>query len=184
MNDAEYIFRTDCAEKKRAGHGAQHKVRSGGRRVMMPSDHLTRKEKEKLNGECMSYDMSKPVEWAVFRSWPVDIQREFLDKLYHDYGFTQTMLGKVFGISQTTVKDTMRLLGVKPRKKGGLPTSNEVITRFNAFMEKKPDLRETKVNNAEPDQKATILQVNQNNIATILAMLAGTGARLTIEVTL
>ena len=42
-------FEKDIREKKQIGNSARHKVVGGGRRVVFPSDGLTKKEREALN---------------------------------------------------------------------------------------------------------------------------------------
>ena len=53
MNDEKYVFINDCAEKKRTARGIHNKRTHAGKggKVIFPSDYLTRKEREAMNGE-------------------------------------------------------------------------------------------------------------------------------------
>lgn len=78
MTDEEYIFRTECAEKKRTARGSFNRLSHAGKggRVKMPSDYMTKKERDKMNGEVQSYNLNSPMKWMQFKRMPDDIQRE------------------------------------------------------------------------------------------------------------
>lgn len=84
MTDAARQFYADLAEKRRTARGSRAKVRGGGKTVTLPNDGLTLKEVREINGTPTSYKLNEPVQWADFRAWPEDIQREYLDGLQND----------------------------------------------------------------------------------------------------
>lgn len=51
MTDEEYLFRQTEIERKRIGYGDRNKKRQGGRYVRLPSDNLSRKERNAMNHE-------------------------------------------------------------------------------------------------------------------------------------
>mgnify|MGYP006988867829 CR=1 FL=1 len=82
MTDAEYVFKKTDAERKSMGHGARaKKCGSKSKKCSLPSDNLTASEIKKMNGECKSYDLAKPMRWDVFRALPHDLQSEYIRKL-------------------------------------------------------------------------------------------------------
>lgn len=112
MNDAEYLFRQTSAERKRIGRGDFNKKRQGGKQVRLPSDNLSRKEWEKMNGECKTYDMAKPVAWEYFKLWPADLQRSYLLGLGEKFGIGVAHLADMFHISRCSIYNLMNKLNV------------------------------------------------------------------------
>jgi len=82
LDDAEYIFKQTNSERKRTGRGAIAKKNgSKSKKCSLPSDYLTPSEIKKLNGECVTYDLSKPMGWAEFKSMSHDLRAEYIQKL-------------------------------------------------------------------------------------------------------
>lgn len=74
-------FTYDVIEKKRTARGAYHRKRgSKSRRCVMPSDLMTKAERERLNGAVKNYNLSAPMKWAEFKKMPDDLQKEYLEK--------------------------------------------------------------------------------------------------------
>lgn len=79
MNDAEYVFYQEIREKKSAGRGTFHKkCGAKSKKCTLPSDRMTRKEREAMNSEVVSWSMSAFYDYATFKSMPPDIQIEYL----------------------------------------------------------------------------------------------------------
>lgn len=79
MDDAEYVFRQEIREKKSAGRGTFHKkCGAKSKKCTLPSDRMTRKEREAMNSEVVSWSMSAFYDYATFKSMPPDIQIEYL----------------------------------------------------------------------------------------------------------
>lgn len=96
MKDEEFIFRQEVREKKRIGAGAFHKKNgSKSKKCTLPSDRLTRKEKEKLNGECKSWNLKAFYSWDEFKCMPSDIQLEYVNSLINRYDCGLTTISKV-----------------------------------------------------------------------------------------
>ena len=69
MNDEKYAFIEDVTERKSIARGAFHK--KGGaksNKCTLPSDYLTRKEREKMNGEVKTWNLNK-----FYTGWPLVI---------------------------------------------------------------------------------------------------------------
>lgn len=82
MDDAEYVFRQEIREKKAAGRGAFYrKCGAKSKKCTLPSDRLTRKEREAMNSEVTSWSMSAFYDYVTFKSMPPDIQVEYLQSL-------------------------------------------------------------------------------------------------------
>lgn len=95
MTDEEFLFHQDCADKKRTALGAHHKVTHGGR-VMMPSDYLTKKEKEAMNSEVTTFKLDEARNWNEFLQIPDYMKREYLNYIYRKYNASLSMLSRMF----------------------------------------------------------------------------------------
>ena len=82
MNDVEFILKEDIKEKKQAGRGYYHKKNgSKSKKCHLPSDSLSKKEIEKMNGECKVYNFNKLMSYSNFCAMPVDLQIKYLETL-------------------------------------------------------------------------------------------------------
>lgn len=98
MNDAEYLFRQTEIDRKRDSYGDKHKKRQGGRTVRFPSDHLTKKEKEAMNGEVVTYKDKLFYSWDEFRALPEDLQIKWINSIINRYDTSvKSISGIVFG---------------------------------------------------------------------------------------
>lgn len=110
MTDEEYIFRTECAEKKRTARGSFNRLPRAGRggRVKMPSDYMTKKERDKMNGEVQSYNLNSPMKWMQFKRMPDDIQREYINSLIEKFDPQQTAIAEMLAVSAGTLNKLCR----------------------------------------------------------------------------
>lgn len=94
MTDEKYLFVTDCAEKKRTGRGYHNRKTHAGKggRVRLPSDNLTRKELEKMNGEVKSYRLNDPMLWAEFKTMPDDLKVNYINLIRQRYGVSDSCI--------------------------------------------------------------------------------------------
>ena len=60
MKDEEYLFHQTCREQKNIARSARNKRTHNGKggRVKFPSDYMTKKELQKMNGEVKSYRLN------------------------------------------------------------------------------------------------------------------------------
>lgn len=185
MTDAEKVFNQTVQERKRIARGAKHKRMGGGHIVSLPSDKLTEKEKTMLNGEVTTYKLDKPVKWAVFKTWPGDIRREYILGLQKKYHASSGMIYKMLGISQSMYFKEMQRLNIE----GGMkpPKEKAAWEAFLGASEPEPDKTE------KPKAAAPIVRMDKDGIyfetpfdpvVEMIRSLRGTGAKVTIEVTL
>lgn len=196
MNDAEYLFRQTEIERKRIGRGDYNKKRGGGRYVRLPSDNLSRKEKRLMNGQVASINMTLPTKWETFRNLSTDLQRDYVLLLEKTYGATSPMIAKMLGISHEYFRDHRGKNGY-PAKRGGF--RNPDMTAWNAFLARTPSEPSedapvetapapATVDTPENEKPAETVRIDADekldNLALLITALRGTGAKLTIEVTL
>lgn len=122
MTDERYVYQQDIKEKKQAGRGAFHK-KSGAKskKCNFPSDYLTRKEKEKLNGECKTWSMNKFYSWSEFKEMPDDIQLRYINFLIGKYDVGLGVIGSdIFKLGSAVLhkylkrKDLMQYVNKAP----------------------------------------------------------------------
>ncbi|MBQ6397390.1 MAG: hypothetical protein IJI06_04480 [Oscillospiraceae bacterium] len=208
MNDAAYIFKQTSAERKRIGRGDYNKKRQGGRYVRLPSDNMTKKEKEAMNSVCLSYNMNAPVKWWQFKDWPDDIKTEYLQRLNEIYRASTLDISLMMGTSYDNIRLLKQRLGLASKRGGKRPgVDKKLWAEFCGTPEAVSDLGEESVKCAQqtdgkvsksedspsekvpncaeiPSEKVRLGTDSIMNIAILLDALKGSGAKLTIEVTL
>lgn len=140
-----------------------------------------------MSGEVQTYKLDKPVKWAVFKTWPGDIRREYILGLQKKYHASSGMIYKMLGISQSRYFKEMRRLNIESGMK---PTKDKAA--WEAFLgTPEPEPGETEKPEAltiaekcAEYERARNLQIDEKNLASFLLSLRGTGAKVTIEVTL
>lgn len=102
--------------------------------VYMPSDYMTKNEIKKMNGEVISYNLSKPMSWKAFNNLSDDIAREYIANIRKKYsGVSDSLLAKMFNMSYTTVHNKLAALGIEAtekRKSGQLVYNRKLYEEF------------------------------------------------------
>lgn len=135
MHDFDY----DALQKKRLARNAKYKKNgSKSKKCTLPSDYLSRKEREKMNGEVKNFNLKKKYSWYEFTAMPSDIQKEYLERLRDIYGATMTEISvELFGVSQTTLADYSknhgrRFAGIFP--KGKRQRTDDQVNKWKEFV--------------------------------------------------
>lgn len=227
MTDEEYLFRQTELERKRIGYGDKHKKRGGGRYVRLPSDHLTKKEREALNGECKTYKKKDFYTWEEFKELPSDLQVAWTNSIINRYGAgLETISEIVFGFSKRILrhyfqrKNEIQYLNKPLTGKAGQNAKKALAAAFDLWKNTQITMSEEELPANDPDpavieenapeiealhettaseceetvapapqiavkqSEPTAVSFDPANIAALIAALAGSGAKLTIEVTL
>ena len=103
MTDERYVFVHDVRDKKNIGHSAAKRNRTGKGAVRFPSDYLTKKEKNAMNGDVVVANMNKPMTWDEFRRLKDDLKVEYLQKLRARFDATNDMVAEMLGCSVNTI---------------------------------------------------------------------------------
>lgn len=151
MTDEEYIFRTECAEKKRTARGSFNRLSHAGKggRVKMPSDYMTKKERDQMNGEVQSYTLRYPMKWEHFKRLPDDLKHEYLSAIISKYNPQREALAKMFGITPNTLYVTCREVGISFQNGGTRKGRNDAFWAWvngatEAEQEAAPEIVEEK----------------------------------------
>lgn len=122
MTDEKYSFVSDVRDKKVTARSARSKRTHNGKggRVRLPSDNLSKKELQKMNGECKSYRLNEPMAWKEFKSMPDDIRITYIKMLRKKYNTPDQEIANMLGIGrQAFIKEVARLGISKGKKTGG-----------------------------------------------------------------
>lgn len=114
MSDEEYTLMQDTRDKKITARSARHtRTHCGkGGRVKFPSDYLTKKERDAMNGEVKSYRMNEPMTWKEFREMPEDLQKEYIKSIRKKYNISDKALSQALGVCPQTFCKHIRGLGI------------------------------------------------------------------------
>ena len=201
MDDAEYLFNLTTSERKRISWGANNKKRGGGKTVRLSTDHMTEKERRKMDGEVKNYPMNKPVRYVEIVTWPVDLQRQYFMGLDEKYGPSSKDLREMLGCATKTFFKLMRNCGVNGDKLKHRPHKTRNPKAWKAFLdgnacperitpatepEKPEDPATAQVKTAEPEpaQTSDPGKVNVLALTSLFDSLRGSGAKISIEITL
>lgn len=131
MNDFEF----DIMQKKNIANSARkQKIGTRSKKCSLPSDRLTNKQWKERNGEVMSYNLSKPIEWGEFKALPNEIQEEYLVGLQKKYSVTATDIAKMFGVKPLTVTRHVVAKELNVSFHRGRSMSAEQRTEFAKFL--------------------------------------------------
>lgn len=113
-NDEQYTLIQDCREKKSIAASAHkqrtHCGKSGG--VKFPSDYMSKKELNSMNGECISYRMNEPITWDTFKTWPEEHQKSYIINLRNRFKIPNTSLATAWGVDVHTIGQYIRCFGL------------------------------------------------------------------------
>lgn len=118
MTDEKYVYTQDVRDKKITARSARNKRTHNGKggAVKFPSDFMTRKEIEAMNGEVKSYKLNAPMTWNEFKAIPDDIKVIYIKALRSKFGVPDTHIAKMFGIGQNMVSKEVIRLGINMGK--------------------------------------------------------------------
>lgn len=85
MTDAAFVFNSTNAQRANVKRSACHKKTGKSKFVKLPSDHLSKKEKEKMNGPCETWKLTDFYTWEEFKLMPRDIQVLYINRLIETY---------------------------------------------------------------------------------------------------
>ena len=199
MTEAERVFQQTSRELKVTARSARYKVRGGGRVVCMPSDSMSRKEREAMNGDVRSYELGKPMGYEDFKAMPNDIQQMYLDKVVGMFpNVPNAMIAEMFGVPSNTFSPFLKRNKLVVHRYDGwrkIPEGEAFVAWACGEKPSVPveepmpvvdgDVIDDAVEPPVPSRAGVSCdKIDINNIAVLLSSLAGTGAKLTIEIVL
>ena len=112
--DEQYEMIKDSREKKSIAASAfKQKTHCGkGGRVKFPSDYMSRKELNAMNGECKSYRMNDPISWSEFVGWPNEHKSAYIRRLRERFGVDDKHIAEMFDVACNLFLMYVRELGL------------------------------------------------------------------------
>ena len=120
MTDEKYTFITDVAEKKRIARGAFNKRTHNGKggKVRFPSDYLSNKERNKMNGEIREYRMNNPITYAEFKKYPDDLKKKYVKRLRDMFDVSDTDIAAMMGVKAKTLNAALIKIDASGGRRG------------------------------------------------------------------
>lgn len=115
MEDEKYVYLQDIKEKKSTGRSAHNRRTHAGKggAVRFPSDFMTRKEKNAMNGEVKSYKLNSPMDWGQFKKLPDDLQKIYVKLLRDRFRVPDFIMAEeMFKITKTSLSRAFRDMGL------------------------------------------------------------------------
>lgn len=121
MTDEKFEFIKDCREKKHTARSARNaRTHCGkGGAVKFPSDSMTKKEREAMNGKCVSYRMNSPIAWEEFKTWPKEHQETYIKLLRKKYGVPDKYIAEMMGVNRPQFCKLIVSIGLGQGKSAG-----------------------------------------------------------------
>lgn len=124
MTDEKYAYVSEVIEKKQTARSARNRRTHTGRggKAKLPSDYMTKKELQAMNGECKTYRMNAPMKWAEFKAMPDKLKIDYIRSIKEKYDAPISAIADMFGIHRATLCQEFHRLGLDCGKPG--PTRN------------------------------------------------------------
>lgn len=141
MTDEQYVFIQDIKEKKSTARSAFHKKGgSKSKKCTLPSDYLTRKEREAMNGEVKSWNMNEFYTWDEFKQMPKDIAAAYISTLNQKYRVSMMNIAeKLFHVAKSVFSTYIHKSGIydllKIQMYNNRGKNNKVLIEFENAIE-------------------------------------------------
>lgn len=121
MNDEQFDFISDVKEKKTTARSARNRRTHCGKggSVQLPSDNLSRKELQKMNGEVKSYRLNDPMKWEEYKALPDDLKVCYVKQLREKFSVPDCEIASMMGCDRITFGKLIRPLGLGLGKTAG-----------------------------------------------------------------
>ena len=154
MSEITDMFYDECADRKRTARGAFNKRTHNGKRggVKFPSDYLSKKEKNKMNGEIKVYKMNEPITYAEFKGYPDDLKKQYVNNLREKFDVSDTAIAEMMGINNKTLNKLLNIIDASGGRRGSRRADFEGFEKWK----KAHDAACTSVDNEDADEYARL----------------------------
>lgn len=116
MTNIAYEFLQDCHEKAITARSAKNRKRYPGKKspVKLPSDYMSKKELEALNGECKTYKLGAPMDWSKFSEMPDDLKAMYIKNLRKKFNVPDQVLAVFMDVDIQEFVKCLESIKVKP----------------------------------------------------------------------
>ena len=144
-------FYREVAERKRAirGYG---KVGQSKRRAIMPSDYLTPKQRKELDGEVVTYNFGKSLDYETFKTYPHEIQQEWVNAFQKRWGLGYEYMARVLGTNKAAIWNYCKDNNLSVIAKRGKPGKRNVM-KFEELLRSEKEPLTVEVHEAVPEEQ-------------------------------
>ena len=132
MSEITDMFYDECADRKRTARGAfnkrTHNGKCGG--VKFPSDYLSKKEKNKMNGEIKVYKMNEPITYAEFKKYPDDLKKQYVNNLREKFDVPDKAIAEMMGVNKNTLNRLLNMIGASGGRRGSRKADYEGFEKW------------------------------------------------------
>lgn len=116
MTNEKYEFLQDCHEKAITARSAKNRKRYPGKKgpVKLPSDYMSEKELEGLNGECKTYKLGEHMSWDEFSEMPDDLKAMYIKNLRKKFNVPDQQLAVFMDVDISVFTECLNTIKVKP----------------------------------------------------------------------
>lgn len=121
MRDEEYVFRQESREKaitSRSAHSRRTHCGRGGR-VKLPSDYMTKKELNAMNGEVKTYRLNEPMKWHEFVAMPDEHKETYIKLIRNKWNPSDKYIAQMLGICPYSLCKELQRLGLNNGNRSG-----------------------------------------------------------------
>ena len=164
MKDEEFLFLQDSREKKIIGRSYYNRKNHAGKvgTVRFPSDGLTKKELESMNGETKTYKMNSPMNWQEFRGMPDDLKIAYIKALRKKFAVPNIEIAKMFGCSKPILYKEFKRLGGLAVGSGANHGKWEQEAEWFAWLDsRKPDANTEATVEETPNATEDVSEANE-----------------------
>ena len=111
MTDEEYLFRQDVKEKAITARSSHKRGNSRRRHCSFSTDHMTRREWEKMNGPVRSVKLDRALTWDQFSDLSESLRKQYIQNILNNYDVGPNALARMFGVSGPYCGKRLRELG-------------------------------------------------------------------------
>lgn len=154
MDDAQYLFVTDSAEKKKVARSARNRV-TKKKGCILPSDYLTAGEKKKMNGDVMTVNLNQKMSYRYFKTLTPQLQEMYLNHLVNHYKFNVSQIKKSLGCTNgKALEQYIEKRGINVKfKKYPRGSATDVFEKFmNGELEQDKKEEETDMTKKEAEE--------------------------------
>ena len=170
MTDLEYVYNKDIRERKQAGRGIFSKKNgSKSKKCTLPSDNMTKKERNAMNSEVKNYDLKKFYRWEDFLDMPEDIQLQYINSIINRYNVgIATISDVVFSKSASTLNshlvkhDLLKYVNTHGRRGGSKTNRLKLYEDVKASREGPKEIQNGSEKPVETEKK------DSRNVSTIM----------------
>lgn len=134
MTDDKYTLVETNKERAALARSSRHrKAGSRSRKVPMRTDYMTPTQLRKENGPVMTYNMNAPITMRDLRTWPLDLQREYMRRIDERFHVPGPYIADMLEVTAATLSRYRTSIGVPARVKRPKPSA-EVQALWDAFI--------------------------------------------------